>query len=211
MTGFCRLQSLPTCGEGREEVVLMPSDHPSPSLPDKVGGNDVALVHDFPDIAQSESERPSCAGGCLPTSRWRNSPGSASAGRRRCCSCRRTRPIWRISSARLPADIPVTVVGLGSNLIVRDGGVPGVVVRLGRGFNEITVEGTRDPRRRGGAGREGRARGAGGGPRRAVVPARHSRRDRRRAAHERRRLWPRDQGRAGCGARGRSRRRASMC
>ena len=40
----------------------------------------------------------------------------------------------------LPADIPVTVVGLGSNLIVRDGGVPGVVIRLGRGFNDITVE-----------------------------------------------------------------------
>ena len=43
----------------------------------------------------------------------------------------------------LPADIPVTVVGLGSNLIVRDGGVPGVVVRLGRGFNDVTVDGTR--------------------------------------------------------------------
>ena len=40
----------------------------------------------------------------------------------------------------LPAEIPVTVVGLGSNLIVRDGGVPGVVIRLGRGFNEVTVE-----------------------------------------------------------------------
>ena len=40
----------------------------------------------------------------------------------------------------LSADIPVTVIGLGSNLIVRDGGVPGVVVRLGRGFNEIIVE-----------------------------------------------------------------------
>ena len=37
----------------------------------------------------------------------------------------------------------MTVVGLGSNLIVRDGGVPGVVVRLGRGFNEVAVEGTR--------------------------------------------------------------------
>jgi UDP-N-acetylmuramate dehydrogenase len=44
--------------------------------------------------------------------------------------------------AALPAEIPVTVIGLGSNLIVRDGGVPGVVVRLGRGFNEIKVEGT---------------------------------------------------------------------
>ncbi len=42
--------------------------------------------------------------------------------------------------AHLPAEIPITVVGLGSNLIVRDGGVPGVVVRLGRGFNEIKVE-----------------------------------------------------------------------
>jgi UDP-N-acetylmuramate dehydrogenase len=45
--------------------------------------------------------------------------------------------------SRLPADIPVTVVGLGSNLIVRDGGVPGVVIRLGRGFNEIKVDGMR--------------------------------------------------------------------
>jgi len=43
----------------------------------------------------------------------------------------------------LPAEILVTVVGLGSNLIVRDGGVAGVVIRLGRGFNEITVEGNR--------------------------------------------------------------------
>ncbi len=42
--------------------------------------------------------------------------------------------------SRLPAEFPVTVVGLGSNLIVRDGGVPGVVVRLGRGFGEIKVE-----------------------------------------------------------------------
>src|SRR5882757_2137511 len=41
----------------------------------------------------------------------------------------------------LPAEIPVTVVGLGSNLIVRDGGIAGVVVRLGRGFNDVTVDG----------------------------------------------------------------------
>ena len=43
----------------------------------------------------------------------------------------------------LPQDIPVIVIGLGSNLIVRDGGIPGVVIRLGRGFNEVAVEGTR--------------------------------------------------------------------
>lgn len=42
--------------------------------------------------------------------------------------------------ARLPADVPVTLIGLGSNLIVRDGGVPGVVIRLGRGFTQIVVE-----------------------------------------------------------------------
>ena len=36
--------------------------------------------------------------------------------------------------AHLAGEIPVTVVGLGSNLIVRAGGVPGVVIRLGRGF-----------------------------------------------------------------------------
>src|SRR3984957_1805002 len=42
--------------------------------------------------------------------------------------------------ARLPAEVPVTVVGLGSNLIVRDGGAAGVVIRLGRGFSDIVVE-----------------------------------------------------------------------
>ncbi|ARN81636.1 UDP-N-acetylmuramate dehydrogenase [Methylocystis bryophila] len=41
----------------------------------------------------------------------------------------------------LPLEIPVTVLGLGSNLIVRDGGVPGVVIRLSaKGFGEIEVE-----------------------------------------------------------------------
>jgi UDP-N-acetylmuramate dehydrogenase len=45
--------------------------------------------------------------------------------------------------ANLPAEIAVTVIGLGSNLIVRDGGVPGVAIRLGRGFGNVTVEDTR--------------------------------------------------------------------
>jgi len=40
----------------------------------------------------------------------------------------------------LPADMPVTVIGAGSNLIVRDGGVPGVTIRLGRGFNDVHIE-----------------------------------------------------------------------
>jgi UDP-N-acetylmuramate dehydrogenase len=43
--------------------------------------------------------------------------------------------------SRLPAEVPVTVIGLGSNLIVRDGGVPGAIIRLGgRGFGAIAVE-----------------------------------------------------------------------
>jgi UDP-N-acetylmuramate dehydrogenase len=37
----------------------------------------------------------------------------------------------------LPVNVPVTVIGVGSNLLVRDGGVEGVVIRLGRGFAEI--------------------------------------------------------------------------
>ncbi|NKB51830.1 MAG: UDP-N-acetylmuramate dehydrogenase [Rhizobiaceae bacterium] len=38
----------------------------------------------------------------------------------------------------LPADIPVLVVGIGSNLLVRDGGIEGVVIRLsGRGFGQV--------------------------------------------------------------------------
>ena len=40
----------------------------------------------------------------------------------------------------LDADMPVFALGVGSNLIVRDGGMRGVVVRLGRGFNGISIE-----------------------------------------------------------------------
>ncbi len=41
----------------------------------------------------------------------------------------------------LPADVPIFPMGVGSNLIVRDGGLRAVVIRLGRGFNGISVEG----------------------------------------------------------------------
>lgn len=37
-------------------------------------------------------------------------------------------------------EVPVFPMGVGSNLIVRDGGIRGVVIRLGRGFNAIEVE-----------------------------------------------------------------------
>ena len=47
--------------------------------------------------------------------------------------------------SRLPAEVPVTVVGVGSNLLVRDGGIEGVVIRLSaKGFGAVEqVSGTR--------------------------------------------------------------------
>lgn len=42
----------------------------------------------------------------------------------------------------LPKEAPVTVLGVGSNTLVRDGGVEGVVIRLSRGFNQVEANGT---------------------------------------------------------------------
>lgn len=53
----------------------------------------------------------------------------------------------------LPADVPVMALGLGSNLIVRDGGFPGVVVRLGKAFS--SVESLPDHQLRAGGGTSG--------------------------------------------------------
>jgi UDP-N-acetylmuramate dehydrogenase len=39
-----------------------------------------------------------------------------------------------------PRDIPIYVIGVGSNLLVRDGGMSGVVIRLGRGFAGVSLE-----------------------------------------------------------------------
>ncbi|TXM97685.1 FAD-binding protein, partial [Methylobacterium sp. WL122] len=44
--------------------------------------------------------------------------------------------------AGLDPEIPVTVIGLGSNLIVRDGGIPGVTIRLGgKAFGAVEIDG----------------------------------------------------------------------
>lgn len=43
----------------------------------------------------------------------------------------------------LPETVPVFPMGVGSNLIVRDGGLRAVVIRLGRGFNGIEIDGNR--------------------------------------------------------------------
>jgi UDP-N-acetylmuramate dehydrogenase len=45
--------------------------------------------------------------------------------------------------AQRPPDAPLTVIGVGSNLLVRDGGVPGVTIRLGREFAKIAADGVR--------------------------------------------------------------------
>ncbi len=42
--------------------------------------------------------------------------------------------------AAKPTDVPVTVLGVCSNVLVRDGGIDGVVIRLGRGFAAIETE-----------------------------------------------------------------------
>ncbi|MBM3506716.1 MAG: UDP-N-acetylmuramate dehydrogenase [Alphaproteobacteria bacterium] len=41
---------------------------------------------------------------------------------------------------RKPKDVPALAIGVGSNLLVRDGGIAGVVVRLGRGISEVTLK-----------------------------------------------------------------------
>src|SRR6201985_95921 len=97
----------------------------------------------------------------------------------------------------LPTNLPVYVVGVGSNLIVRDGGIAGVVIRLSpRAFGEASVDGDIVTA---GAGALVQAGGGTRGARqcrRSRILFRHSRHHRRRAAHECRRQRRRDQGRA---------------
>ena len=44
---------------------------------------------------------------------------------------------------RRPEDADVTVIGVGSNLLIRDGGIPGITIRLGRAFSAIDIDGDR--------------------------------------------------------------------
>ncbi|MBA4765729.1 MAG: UDP-N-acetylmuramate dehydrogenase [Erythrobacter sp.] len=41
---------------------------------------------------------------------------------------------------RLGGDLPIMTLGLGSNMIVRDGGVPGVVIKLGKQFADVSID-----------------------------------------------------------------------
>ena len=72
-----------------------------------------------------------------PTRRSRRSSGSRAAARPNGCSSRPTTTTSTHFLRELDPHVPVMALGLGSNLIVRDGGVPGVVVRLGKPFAKI--------------------------------------------------------------------------
>ena len=72
-----------------------------------------------------------------PTRRSRRSSGSRAAATPNGCSSPRTRTDLIDFLRELDPEVPVMALGLGSNMIVRDGGVPGVVVRLGKAFAKI--------------------------------------------------------------------------
>ena len=125
-----------------------------------------------------------CAAPIRNTRRSETISGFAPAARRKFCSARRTQMIcgvfWRTNLLRLP----VTVIGVGSNLLVRDGGIRGVVIRLPASFGRFAVEGTGCAPAR----RPLTPLSLGSPPSRAWrarIPARHSRHDRRGLAHER--------------------------
>ncbi len=42
--------------------------------------------------------------------------------------------------AAVPLDIPVLMLGIGSNILIRDNGVPGIVIRLGKSMSEVRIE-----------------------------------------------------------------------
>jgi UDP-N-acetylenolpyruvoylglucosamine reductase len=69
--------------------------------------------------------------------RWHRSCGSRAAARQNGCSSQPTKDLADFLYALDPS-VPVMALGLGSNLIVRDGGVPGVVVRLGKAFAKVS-------------------------------------------------------------------------
>ena len=93
---------------------------------------------------------------------------------------------------QLPPDEPLTVIGLGSNLLVRDGGVRGTVVVLHAALTCSRSRDGLDLRRSGRREPEGRALRRDARLRRSGVPRRHSGHRRRRAGDERRLLRRRD-------------------
>ena len=91
----------------------------------------------------------------------------------------------------LPETVPVTVLGVGSNTIVREGGIEGVVIRLMGGYwGEVTVDDGRVSARAGALDLNVAKTAARAGCVRTVLPVRHSRLDWRSSAHQCGLLWP---------------------
>ena len=130
--------------------------------------------------------RAACGHGSAPRSRWRRSRPSASAVRPRSTS--NPSPTPTSPPCRQPcgqADIPVVILGKGSNVLVSDQGFPGLVLRLGRGYRWAARDGEDDDRRRrhaaaGVVGRRPASRAVG-----ARVRCRHPRHARRGRQDER--------------------------
>lgn len=94
--------------------------------------------------------------------------------------------------ASRPKDIPIFPIGLGSNILVRDGGIDNVVLRLGRNFAKMLAVGEELVVGAGAVDVTVAKFAAEHGLTGAEFFKRHSRNHRWRAAHECRRLWPRD-------------------
>ncbi len=87
------------------------------------------IIHRLPEVAGQYEENAS-----LSRYTWFRTGGPAEV----LFKPRDTDDLAQFMSGK-PDDVPVTVIGVGSNLLIRDGGVPGVVVRLGKGFGGVSV------------------------------------------------------------------------
>ena len=148
-------------------------DHPwAYALPDELAAVGPAVSGPTSDPRPQRRLSPAIRGRLTPNAPLapyhlvpRRRPGAT------CCSSRRTTTTWRSSWRSSPPDMPVTVVGVGSNLLVRDGGVAGVVIRLSaKGFGQTSHRGGNRIRAGRGAARQGLAAFAlDAGPRRFRV------------------------------------------
>jgi UDP-N-acetylmuramate dehydrogenase len=101
----------------------------------------MSLATEFPDIIASlKSRMPALRGRLLPNQPLAGLTWFRVGGPAQALFMPEDEEDLAYLLAHLPSDVPVSVIGLGSNLIVLDGGVPGVTIRLGRGFNDVTVE-----------------------------------------------------------------------
>jgi UDP-N-acetylmuramate dehydrogenase len=116
------------------------SAQPTSFVPSGVEGRGTGAGEDAPRLRSGRAEIPGLAGtmeasGSLADFIWFRTGGAAEW-------LVRPKNVADLSHflAELDPSVPVMPVGVGSNLIVRDGGVPGVVVRLPKSFAKVTVE-----------------------------------------------------------------------